>query len=302
MKMKTLAVNGDQFRVNDDGAVRYDEAQKLTDEQKEQARKNINAAGKIEGGIIVDGKDGYASIEVLNKKDENGYKHTSLYFLGYEDGTVKLCRITDGEQNWDAATVGQVNAALEEKQEQISALAAHATYKNLYGRVEITAEDIAAAGDEGITVITIGSEDVDLSKYNDILFRIHVPDSSALNSANGAMVITATPDNKAVLSGDRYLLLKKGSSSISTVSYYLYNRKNYHIVKTQWADDTFLYGEVIRNGYGDSYGYTGAQNGWAIIYDGFAKSKTHYFHISANISANGDFKFPAGTYVEVYGR
>jgi hypothetical protein len=93
------------------GAVLYTK-QTLTDEQKTQARQNIGAVCQGDYGIIMQGKDSTAEIDVFDEPDEAGYKHTFLSFNGYEDGTVKLSRITDGTEDWDAATVGQLNAAV----------------------------------------------------------------------------------------------------------------------------------------------------------------------------------------------
>ena len=45
-KMKTLTINDIQYDVTDDEAVRFT-PQELTDEQKAQARKNIEAAQEI---------------------------------------------------------------------------------------------------------------------------------------------------------------------------------------------------------------------------------------------------------------
>lgn len=42
-KMKTLTINDETFDIIDDGAVRFDKLQSLTDAQKAQARKNIGA-------------------------------------------------------------------------------------------------------------------------------------------------------------------------------------------------------------------------------------------------------------------
>lgn len=47
MKIKKLTVNGQTFLVNDGGAVRFDENQALTQEQKAQARENIGTDGAV---------------------------------------------------------------------------------------------------------------------------------------------------------------------------------------------------------------------------------------------------------------
>ena len=50
MKMNTLRFNDKTFDINDDGALRYDEAQGLSDEEMAQARENAGAAAMGEGG------------------------------------------------------------------------------------------------------------------------------------------------------------------------------------------------------------------------------------------------------------
>ena len=43
IKMKTLTIDKQKFDIIDDGAVRFDTLQSLTDEQKAQVRQNIGA-------------------------------------------------------------------------------------------------------------------------------------------------------------------------------------------------------------------------------------------------------------------
>ena len=50
--MRTLSINNQKFRVNDGGAVRYDEEQELSETEKNLARKNIGA-GNGNGGSLV---------------------------------------------------------------------------------------------------------------------------------------------------------------------------------------------------------------------------------------------------------
>lgn len=388
--------------------------QDLTEEQQAQARENIGAVWQGDYGIIMQGQDSTVEIEVFDKPDDAGYKQTSLCFLGYEDGTVKLSRITDGTEDWDAATVRQVketapyllvydnnedgnlvlvdgdwdtmmrelrkgrlillvshsiysedsdvsssvyylsfacpedgyvvfgsffetaarlaivryNGTVEFKYNNflkldetlslygnyaapayvvgqklgnidnaLDTLTAHATYKNLYGRVEITADDVAAAGEEGITVITIGSDDVDLSQYNDILFRVFVPADEALNSGNKNLTIYSTSDS-TYATADANILLKVQGTAISA-GIIKPDKKNYFAIRANFADNNFLYGELIKHNDAGAYGYPGSSNGWVNVSSGFTKSTKKYFHIGSNGST---FKFPAGTYVEVYGR
>ena len=110
--LSNIGING-EGGGSVEGAVLYTE-QELTLEQQAQARENIRAVWQGDYGIIIQGQDSIAEIEVLDKPDDTGYKHTDLFFLGHEDGTVKLSHITDGTKDWDAATVGQVNKAVYE--------------------------------------------------------------------------------------------------------------------------------------------------------------------------------------------
>ena len=188
------------------------------------------------------------------------------------------------------------------QQAQIDALAESTHYKNLYGRVEITADDIAAAGDEGITCLTIGSNEVDLSQYDDILIRLYVPANEELNPETGALRIHATQTANFVQES-RNELLKAQSLGISTVCGVQKSANTPFAIKMMFAGDTFLYGQVMRNGYSNAHGYAGAMNTWTSISEHVIKSQKKYFHISAYCLTNKvKFKFPAGSYVEVYGR
>ena len=188
------------------------------------------------------------------------------------------------------------------QQAQIDALAESTHYKNLYGRVEITADDIAAAGDEGITCLTIGSNEVDLSQYDDILIRLYVPANEELNPETGALRIHATQTANFVQES-RNELLKAQSLGISTVCGVQKSANTPFAIKMMFAGDTFLYGQVMRNGYSNAHGYAGAMNTWTSISEHVIKSQKKYFHISAYCLTNKvKFKFPAGSYMEVYGR
>lgn len=207
--------------------------------------------------------------------------------------------VSDGVEDNDAATVGQLNAAVGDIETTHNR---KTTYTNLYGKVEITADDIIAAGDEGITCITIGSDDVDMSKYDDILIKLFVPDSSALNSANGMMGIYATNTSAPIITSDSNSLIKPRSANIATACFFNYNKQNILSVKTEWTCDIFHHGLVIKNGYSNSLGYAGVTNGWTCISPYYVKSTKRYFHIFGDSTGHATFKFPTGTYVEVFAR
>ena len=284
--------------------VSADVVQALTSEQREQARKNIGAPKGsntilefAETGAEESGVDIHLTQPIM---DENGeVKYGAVEFVTYDGQRAVLRNIADGILDTDAATVGQLNAAVGDIE---TTLNRKTTYTNLYGKVEITADDIIAAGDEGITCITIGSDDVDMSKYDDILIKLFVPDSSALNSANGMMGIYATNTSAPIITGDPNGLIRPTSANISTACFFDYNRQNVLSVKTEWTCDIFHHGLVIKNGYSNSFGYAGVTNGWTCISPDYVKSTKRYFHIIGDSTGHATFKFPTGTYVEVFAR
>ena len=317
MKMKTLTVNGQSFQVMDEGAVRYDEAQTLTEEQKAQVRKTIGAmaSGKADSNLDMNGYGIYGADSVTIRKNTEQAEQ-SPYVQLFVDGTVdteegEACSVLGldslvggntvvryvhaGIEDNDAANVGQLKAALQEKQAQLDKLASRFTYKNLYGRVEITAEDVAAAGEEGIMEIAIGSADVDLSPYNNILVKVVIPADSTLNTAIGLLRITWG----VTASGNKRELLSPQSENLGAACKIYHNNFNSFMVEMTFADDTFLYGQVMKNGYGGSWGYAGVQNCWTEVDPNGKKSEFRYFRIADRF---GKLKLPAGTYVEVYGR
>ena len=70
-------------------------------------------ARKTSHGIIVEGITGGVEIDAGFEEDETGRTHSILSFLGDNDGTVRLTRVADGVDDWDAATVGQVQRMID---------------------------------------------------------------------------------------------------------------------------------------------------------------------------------------------
>lgn len=113
-----------------DNFVWYSEAQTLTDAQKSQARDNIGAMGrKADGNLNMNDHQIYgvkmlslASLDFPgNNQDEcvsvvsgsAGDYIPALLFSGYEENMIPVLRsIHDGIEDSDAATVGQLNAAV----------------------------------------------------------------------------------------------------------------------------------------------------------------------------------------------
>ena len=94
MKMKTLNFNGQTFDINDDGAARYDESQRLNDDEKAKARENIGAAAVGEGG----GSTG--TIGPQGPQGEKGEDGTSVTVTNIsestEDGGSNVVTFSDG--------------------------------------------------------------------------------------------------------------------------------------------------------------------------------------------------------------
>lgn len=61
-KMITLTINGVQYKIEDDGTVRFDSAQELTDEQKAQALANLGIEITVDDTFNADSEN-----PVMNK-------------------------------------------------------------------------------------------------------------------------------------------------------------------------------------------------------------------------------------------
>jgi hypothetical protein len=177
------------------------------------------------------------------------------------------------------------------------AVAEAQNFKQLFDTVTVTQEAFDEAGESGITVLTIGSDEVDLTPYNEIAIEVEIPDSSTINTANDMICVFMT-STSAFLLGDANILLRPQSNTISknTEVNIHYNRL---IVKGFWLKDKFLYGQITHNGYRQSAGYPDAIDGWTAQNKEFIKSHKHYFHVQ---TYKKTFKFPAGTTINVYGR
>ena len=173
-------------------------------------------------------------------------------------------------------------------------------YKQLFDTLEVTQEMVDTAGEEGITLLTIGSGEVDLSLYDDIIIKIYIPDSSTINAdlASGTTIYCSMSKDEGFTNSDQDVLLRPQSNAISSHCVLEKTPASFSL-KGQWAGDTFLYGQVVKNGYRHSYGYAGGVDGWTEVSEYFIKSLKKYFHI---FSSSRRFKFPVGTIIEIYGR
>lgn len=169
-------------------------------------------------------------------------------------------------------------------------------YTHILNKLEIKQADIDSAGDDGITVLTVGSPDLDMSKYSEVLIKLWVPKDTALNSANKALCVYVSPDGRRTLEDTKLLLRTQALHVAATLSY---NGDNYITLVFTFDEDEFLRGEATKNG-AVSYGYPGNPATWNRLSSGFiGKSNIKYFHIHAN---GFGFKFPKGTIVDVLAR
>lgn len=195
--------------------------------------------------------------------------------------------------NWQEQTDNDI---LELQQQQPTA---NTAYTKLCDRVEITAEDVATAGGEGITCITIGGDNLDLTPYSEILIDFYIPKSDTINTADAGLQISATKTANESLAPDYNTLMRQGSTSITPATALTRQYKMYKTARIVWNNDgKFMYGQLHSGNFG-SIGYPAAVAGWPYISESFNKNEKKYFHI---FNAELAFKFPAGTWVELYGR
>lgn len=161
---------------------------------------------------------------------------------------------------------------------------------------EITQEAFDSAGEEGITVVSVGDENLDLSRYGKIVIEIFVPDSSDLNTTDGLLSISLTISPSYSYTDEGRFLFTQGTA-ISTCCG-INKTANMFAVVGVWGETKFIYGTVIKNGYRTSAGYAGVVNGWTSVDSRFTKNNKKYFHIH---DSKRVFKFPVGTKVVVYG-
>lgn len=179
----------------------------------------------------------------------------------------------------------------------VDAVSDAVNFKLLYS-TEITQEAFDEAGEDGITLITLGDSSIDLTPYNEILVNITVPDSSAINTEANMLYICVT-SNSSYGAGDGNVWLRPQSLGIAE-NCQLNTTYNKFAISGFWHNDSFLYGIIARNGYRGSLGYASGVDGWTTVADNsFKKSEKHYFHI---FGSKNTFKFPVGTKVIVYGR
>jgi hypothetical protein len=177
------------------------------------------------------------------------------------------------------------------------AVAEAQNFKQLFDAVTVTQEAFDEAGEEGIKVISIGDENIDLSLYDEILISLKVPNSSGINTSNSLLRCYFSATNN-YSTEDKDWFIYTQSEGLSTNCAIRPDWNNVFTIKGVWKEDMFLYGEVIRNGWSNACGYTGVITGWNNLHEGFKKSSKKYIHFGTT----NNFKFPVGTTVNVYGR
>ena len=180
------------------------------------------------------------------------------------------------------------------------AVAEASNYKQLFDTLEVTQEAVDAAGQDGITILTVGSDDIDLSKYNDIVIKCYIPQSDALNTEVGRCFVALTK-NKNYSTADENVFLRIQATGATAV--FTHNKANVISFRGVWCNDNFLFGQSMKNGAGTSHGLQNWQECWISIASNFFKSQKKYFHITGGTSSgNCTFKFPVGTTISIYGR
>ena len=161
---------------------------------------------------------------------------------------------------------------------------------------EVTQENVDNAGENGLTVVSFGNANVSFAPYDEILICIDTPATSEINPATTPLYIAFSQGQNFSLADGDVFLRAQGTSAWAGL---IENTKNKIRVKGNFKEDTFLYGEVFKNGHATSLGYAGTSNGWTSIATSFVKNKKKYVHIT---TANQSYKFQTGTTVTVYGR
>lgn len=173
-------------------------------------------------------------------------------------------------------------------------------WKQLFETREVTAEEVKVAGDDGITILSVGDSEKTLEAYNEILIKILVPRSDGVNTKKQGLVVLATAGASKSSEGlDSAILVKAQSDAISPKSFIEHNNDNVYVIYSAFAGDDFLFTQIMKNGYGTSNCYPGTQETTVCVDKFFRKSIKKYIHLT---TMNEVFKFPAGTTMKVYGR
>lgn len=174
------------------------------------------------------------------------------------------------------------------------------TYKLLKEKI-ITQEEVDAAGDEGVTYISVGDgKEYFLKGYSDIMMRIVIPiDSEKKNTEDGTLRIGMSQDflSQTLVWGGNYEFLRSQSQIHLPINK---DYSNIFVVKTTLNPSGSVFStQVVQQRLGNpTYPNT--------VYGTNSSSFTNVFntrYISVN---NGiyqkEYKFPAGTTLQVYGR
>ncbi len=166
--------------------------------------------------------------------------------------------------------------------------------------LEITEEDITNAGEDGITAVFVGEEDENIFlPYKDFALHVLLPKSSDINSGGKPVVFGST--GKLGVTG----------YSEPTICYFFRTTHTTCLLKYDIQGDYILEVEQISDDVGHAI-FTLDSNS-APSWGGVTYSAVTSFN-SFNVksynankymficSYNGDFKFPAGTKVTVYGK
>lgn len=172
-------------------------------------------------------------------------------------------------------------------------------YKPLFPTLEIKEEDIANAGDEGITQLVVGDDESSvLETINELYIYMRIPGSKDINSANSPLQIALAAsttesinDNKSIFWGQ--------NMSIAPIDYQYSN--NYAVKSVFAKNKTLMYSEFMKSGFSAS---TYPQQAYATVTipNTGLKSLVGSKALIIQGKIGNIFKFPKGTTVTVYGR
>jgi hypothetical protein len=169
----------------------------------------------------------------------------------------------------------------------------------LIGEEEVTEADITAAGENGVTAVTIDLGAPIEQWYKETRIDIIIPASTDINSVNNGLFVCMGATEALSLNSDSgCVLMRSQGNSYAVLQYQYLNQIIFHTV---WDKALPLYSLYVNSPY----------NGYAYAYNVYGtttfkrKTKTAIGcqFISVSTKSNvGIFKFPAGTKISIYGR
>ena len=169
----------------------------------------------------------------------------------------------------------------------------------LIGEEVVTDADITAAGEAGVTAVTIDLGAPIEQWYKETRIDIIIPASTDINSVNNGLFVCMGATEALSLNSDSGCVLMRSQGNTYAVLQYQY--LNQIIFHTVWDKALPLYSLFVNspyNGYAYAYNVYGATT-----FKQKTKTAIGCQFISVSTKSNvGIFKFPAGTKISIYGR